>query len=59
MGRVRSFYGVYDIKNDEQCVMVDTLNHIAKFVGIQEQSIRKAMYLKTIVQKKYLIERVD
>ena len=58
MGRFRSFYAVYNIKDNEQCVMVDTLDRIAKYVGIQEQSIRKAMYMHKNIRKKYLVEKV-
>lgn len=58
MGRFRSFYAVYNIKDNEQCVMVDTLDRIAKYVGIQEQSIRKAMYMHKNIRKKYLVEKI-
>lgn len=58
MGRFRSFYAVYNIKDNEQCVMVDTLDRIAKYVGIKERSIRKAMYLHKNIRRKYLVEKV-
>ena len=58
MAIVRSFYAVYDTKKKEQCVMIDTLNRIAKHFNMKERSIRKAMYLKRNIKRRYFVEKV-
>ena len=55
MGRLRSNYILYDIKDNEQCLMVDTLDKIAEYIGVQERSIRKAMYLHKKNKRRYIV----
>ena len=53
----RKFYCLYDLNENEQCIMIEPLNRIADFLQIQERSIRKAMYLNRKIKKRYIVKK--
>ena len=53
----RSFYCLYDLNENEQCVMVQPLNRIAAYLGLKENTLRKAMYLNKRLKKRYVVTK--
>lgn len=50
-----NIYGVYDMKNKEQCLRVGTLIEIIKFLGISVRCIDKAIKKQNLIKQRYRI----
>ena len=50
-----NIYGIYDIKENEQCVRVGTLQEIVKFLSLTVREIDRALKSKSTVKSKYKI----
>lgn len=50
-----NIYGIYDIKENEQCVRVGTLQEIVKFLSLTVREIDRALKLESTVKNKYKI----
>ena len=50
-----SIYGVYDIKDKEQCIRVGTIVEIVKFLGISARRFDSAIKRHSLVDKRYQI----
>lgn len=50
-----SIYGVYDIKDKEQCIRVGTIVEIVKFLGISARCFDSAIKRHSLVDKRYQI----
>lgn len=50
-----NIYGIYDIKENEQCVRVGTLQEIVKFLSLTVREIDRALKSKSTVRNKYKI----
>ena len=50
-----NIYGIYDIKEKEQCVRVGTLVEIVKFLNLTVRQIDRALKAESTVKSKYKI----
>lgn len=50
-----SIYGVYDIKDKEQCIRVGTIAEIVKFLGISARHFDSVIKRHSLVDKRYQI----
>ena len=50
-----SIYGVYDIKDKEQCIRVGTIVEIVKFLGISARCFDSAIKRHSLVDRRYQI----
>lgn len=48
-----NIYGVYDLKDKEQCVIVGTLIEIIKFLNTTARSIDRAIKKHDLIEKRY------
>lgn len=54
-----TLYGVYDISNHEQCVLItDRVKNIAEYLNLGESYIRHAITYNITVGRKYKVERL-
>lgn len=54
------FYGVYDLKDNEQCVGIfKTTKELAKFFDCSDNSIRTTISKKHLRDSRYLILRIE
>lgn len=50
-----NIYGIYDIKENEQCVRVGTLQEIIKFLNLTVRELGRALKTGSTVRSKYKI----
>ena len=50
-----NIYGIYDIKEKEQCLRVGTLEEIIKFLDLTVREVGKALKSNSIVRNKYKV----
>ena len=50
-----NIYGIYDIKEKEQCLKVGTLIEIIKFLGASARSIDRAIKSNNLVKQRYQV----
>lgn len=50
-----NIYGIYDIKNNEQCIRVGTLEEIVKFLNLTVREIGRALNKNDTIRKSYKI----
>lgn len=50
-----NIYGIYDIKNNEQCIRVGTLAEIVKFLNLTVREIGRALKKNDTIRKNYKI----
>lgn len=50
-----NIYGIYDIKEKEQCLRVGTLIEIIKFLDISARSIDRAIKKQNLVKQRYQV----
>lgn len=50
-----NIYGIYDIKENEQCVRVGALQEIVKFLSLTVREVDRALKFKSTVRHKYKI----
>lgn len=48
-----NIYGIYDIKEKEQCIIVGTLIEIVKFLGASARSIDRAINRNNLIKQRY------
>ena len=48
-------YGIYDIKEKEQCIRVGTLEEIIKFLNLKPRELGRALNKHNLVRNKYEI----
>lgn len=48
-------YGIYDIKEKEQCIRVGTLEEIIKFLNLKPRELGRALRKDSTVRNKYKI----
>lgn len=48
-----NIYGVYDLKDKEQCVRVGTLSEIIKFLNATARSIDRAIKKHDLIKQRY------
>lgn len=48
-------YGIYDMKDNEQCMRVGTAMEITKFLGIPARSFERAINKNNFLQRRYKI----
>lgn len=48
-----NIYGVYDLKDKEQCVIVGTLIEIIKFLNVTTRSIDRAINKHNLIKQRY------
>lgn len=53
------FYGVYDLKNNEQCVEIFNIKELSKFFSCSDNSIRTTIYKKHLRDSRYLILKIE
>lgn len=49
-----NIYGIYDIKEKEQCVRVGTLQEIVKFLSLTARELDRALKTESTVKNKYI-----
>lgn len=52
-------YGLYDIKDYEQCVCIGTISKIEKFLGKRANSLHEHLNRKRKGEVKYIHQRYD
>ena len=50
-----NIYGIYDIKNNEQCMRVGTLQEVVKFLNLTAREMSRALKKNNTVIKQYKI----
>lgn len=50
-----NIYGIYDIKDNEQCVRVGTVDEIVKFLGISVRHFDSVIKKHSFVDRRYQI----
>ena len=50
-----NIYGIYNIKEKEQCLRVGTIDEIAKFLDFTLREIGKALNKGTLAKRKYQV----
>lgn len=50
-----NIYGIYDTKNNEQCMRIGTLQEIVKFLNLTARQIELALTKNMIIMHKYKI----
>jgi len=53
------FYGVYDLKNNEQCVGIFNIKELSKFFNCSDNTIRTAISKKYLRNSRYLILKIE
>ncbi len=53
------FYGVYDLKDNEQCVGIFNIKELAKFFNCSDNTIRTAISKKYLRNSRYLILKIE
>lgn len=53
------FYGVYDLKNNEQCVGIFNIKELSKFFSCSDNSIRTTISKKHLRDSRYLILKIE
>ncbi len=48
-------YGIYDIKEKEQCIRVGTLEEIIKFLNLKPRELGRALKSNSTVRSRYKI----
>ena len=48
-------YGIYDTKNNEQCMRVGTLQEIVKFLNLTPRELGRALKSNSTVRSRYKI----
>lgn len=46
-------YGIYDMKEKEQCVIIGTLEEIIKFLNLTVREVGTALKNKNLIRNKY------
>jgi len=50
-----NIYGIYDIKEKEQCLRIGTLTEIVKFLDLTSRELSRALNKHNLVRNKYEI----
>lgn len=50
-----NIYGIYDIKNNEQCMRVGTLQEVVKLLNLTAREMSRALKKNNTVRKHYKI----
>ena len=50
-----NIYGIYDIKEKEQCIRVGTLQEIIKFLDATTRSIDRAIKKHNLIKQRYVV----
>lgn len=50
-----SIYGIYNIKEKEQCLRIGTLGEVARFLEVTAKELDKALRNKNLIRKKYKV----
>ena len=50
-----NIYGIYDIKEKEQCLRVGTLNEIVKFLDLTARELGRALKNNNLVRNRYKV----
>ena len=50
-----NIYGIYDIKEKEQCIRVGTLEEIIKFLNLTPRELGRALKSNSTVRSRYKI----
>ena len=50
-----NIYGIYDTKNNEQCMRVGTLQEIVKFLNLTPRELGRALKSNSTVRSRYKI----
>lgn len=50
-----NIYGIYDIKEKEQCLRVGTLNEIVKFLNLTARELGRALKNNNLVRNRYKV----
>ena len=50
-----NIYGIYDIKDNEQCIRVGTLPEIVKFLNLTVREVGRAINKNNTIRKHYKI----
>ena len=50
-----NIYGIYDIKEKEQCIRVGTLEEIIKFLNLTVRELGKALKSNSTIRNRYKI----
>ena len=53
------FYGVYDLKNNEQCVGIFNIKELSNFFSCSDNSIRTTISKKHLRDSRYLILKIE
>lgn len=48
-----NIYGIYDIKNNEQCLRVGTMQEVIKFLDLTAREMGRAIKKNSLVRGKY------
>lgn len=48
-----NIYGIYDIKNNEQCLRVGTMQEVIKFLDLTAREMGRAIRNNSLVRGKY------
>ena len=54
-----NLYGLYDIKENEQCVLIGSIKEIANYLRYKEDSLRKYLHRKKKVENLLIAHRYD
>lgn len=50
-----NIYGIYDVKEKEQCMRVGTLEEIIKFLNLTARELGRALKSDSLIRNKYKI----
>lgn len=48
-----NIYGIYDIKEKEQCIRIGTIDEIARFLSLTGREINSALKRNNLIKKQY------
>lgn len=50
-----NIYGIYDIKEKEQCIRIGTISEIVEFLNLTARELNRALKNNSLVRNKYEI----
>ena len=48
-----NIYGIYDIKEKEQCIRIGTIDEIARFLSLTAREVNSALKRNNLIKKQY------
>ena len=48
-----NIYGIYDIKEKEQCIRIGTIDEIARFLSLTARELDSALKRNNLIKKQY------